>query len=115
MSNVLRGGVITFTILMILGILYIVKKDRISVKYSLVWIITGIIMLIFALIPNFIENVAKLLGFELASNMIFVLMIGLLMLVSVSLTAIVSKQKKMITSLIQEVSLLKSKIEESTK
>ncbi|MFA5407243.1 MAG: DUF2304 domain-containing protein [Bacilli bacterium] len=106
----LKIEIIISCLLIILIILQIVRKGRISIKYSLVWLLSIFVMLISALIPNFMETVANWLGFELLSNMMISMVILVLIFVSISLTIIVSGQKEKIRLLIQEVSLLKEKI-----
>lgn len=106
----LKLEVAIFCIVTIIIILQIVRKGRISVKYSLFWLFAILFMLTSALIPNLMEIVAKWLGFELLSNMMFSMVIVILMFVSISLTIIVSGQNEKIRLLIQEVSLLKDKI-----
>ncbi|MCL2384008.1 MAG: DUF2304 domain-containing protein [Oscillospiraceae bacterium] len=112
MVDRLQLPMIIISILFIILVVEIVRKDRISVKYSLVWIFSGAVMLVVSLFPNRFLGVARYFGFEVLSNMLFFVGIGLLMLISISLTVIVSGQKKKIQVLIQEVSLLKEKLED---
>lgn len=104
--------ILLFCLLMFIIILIILKRGRISVKYSLVWFIPVIVILICALIPNFMMMLAKLLGFQTLSNMIFSILIAILIFICLSLTIIVSGQKEKIKLLIQEVSLLKEKVDD---
>ena len=90
-------------------ILELVKKEKIAIKYSFVWLIPFVILLIFVLIPSFLTWTTNFLGFQTASNMILALLVGLLLIISIALTVIVSNQKEQIRLLIQEVSLLKEK------
>ena len=99
-----------FAIIMILVIISIVKRGRISVKYSLVWLFSMLIILLAAIIPNFMQIIATLLGFQTMSNMIFCILIASLIFICISLTIIVSGQKEKTRLLIQEISILKSKI-----
>jgi hypothetical protein len=89
-------------------ILYLVKKRRISIKYSLVWLLPCFILIIFVLVPGFMDMISRFLGFKTASNMILTSLIGFLMMITIALTVIVSNQKDKIRLLIQEVSILKS-------
>lgn len=98
--------------LFILIIINFIKKDNISLKYSLIWLISGFVMFIATMIPNFLECLSQFLGFELVSNMVFVFAIIILLLLNFSFTIIVSRQTQKIRLLIQELSLLKSGIEE---
>lgn len=107
MTLELKITALTFLILISLFILYLVKKGKISTKYSFVWFVPSFILLIFILVPMFLTKITKLLGFQTASNMIFALLIGLIIVIIIALTVIVSIQKEQIRNLIQEVSLLK--------
>lgn len=105
----LKISAIIFLLFMIIFVLYLVRKEKITIKYSLVWILPCVVLLIFVLVPGFLTWTTNLLGFQTASNMVLSLLIGLLMVISIALTVIVSKQKEQIRLLVQEVSLLKGK------
>lgn len=108
MSNILRYGTAGVAIILAIIILNCIRKNRLNLKYSLIWLATLLAILIAVLIPNLLEEVAKFLGFEVMSNMLFLVAIITLILITLSLTMIVSKQSKMIQLLIQEVSMLKA-------
>lgn len=103
----LKISAIVFLLLVIVFVLSLIIKDKITIKYSLVWLIPSIILLIFVLVPGFLTWTTNVLGFQTSSNMVLSLLIGLLLIISIALTVIVSKQKEQIRLLIQEVSLLK--------
>lgn len=109
MTLALKIVSISFLLVLIVIILHLLKKDKITIKYSIVWLLPCIILLIFTIIPGFLTWTTELLGFQTASNMIFAMLIALLMMISIVLTVIVSNQKNQIRLLIQEVSLLKEK------
>ena len=112
MPTSLQIEIIAFGFIIILLTLYILKKGRIPVKYSLVWLFAGTIILIFGIIPNFFDIVSKFLGFELPSNLAFSLMIAILIFINLSLTIIVSGQKEKTRLLIQEISILKKELDD---
>ena len=103
---------IVFSVFIITSILVLLRKKRVNIKYSLIWIILFSILLIATLIPGFLELVTHLLGFKTASNMVISLILGVLVIITITLTMIVSTQDKKIRLLIQELSILKSKKED---
>lgn len=115
MTLALKLEMIIFSLFIIFTTLYIVRKGRISIKYSLVWFLSGFIVFLFAVIPNFLVWISKILGFQTVSNMFFSLLILVLILICLSLTVIVSGQSNKIRLLIQEISMLKEKNDEKTK
>lgn len=102
-----------FVLVMLIIIIGIVKRGRISIKYSLVWFFSIFIIFISAIIPNFMQIIANLLGFQTMSNMIISLLIAILIYICISLTIIVSGQREKIKLLIQEVSILKEKVDKN--
>lgn len=113
MSNSLIITVIIFAFILGLSVLYLLLKNRIPVKYALVWLFSTIVIIIIALIPNLMEKLAKLLGFELLSNMVLCLFIAILMFLTLILTVMMAGQKKKTTLLIQELSLLKAEVKKN--
>ena len=63
-----------------------------------------------AIFPSGLVFLANSLGFETMSNLVIGIIIGILLFLTMSLTIITSGQRKKITLLIQEVSMLKEKI-----
>lgn len=107
MSIELKISSIIFILIIIVLMFELVKRQKITIKYSLVWFFPLVLLLIFTIIPGFLTWVTNILGFQTASNMIITLLLGLLMIISIALTVIVSNQKEQIRNLIQEVSILK--------
>lgn len=99
----------SFSLIVIFLVLYFIRKEKINIKYALVWLLLFGFLLISILIPGFLEWITLILGFQISSNMILSIIISLLVIINISLTAIVSAHDKKIRILIQEVSLLKEK------
>lgn len=101
---------VLFILVVIFMIIYFIKKDKIKVKYSIIWLLLFVILLVCILIPGFLYLLTNILGFNTPSNMIFSMLLAVLVIISISLTGIVSSQDKKIRLLIQEVSILKKNI-----
>lgn len=107
MSFNLRLGLILTAILIFYVTLRFLKKEKIPVKYSLIWFFSSFIILMVGLIPRIFCYFSNMIGFITMSNMVIGIFIFILLMITISLTVIVSGQKKKITLLIQEVSMLK--------
>ena len=107
MSPSLVIASILFSAFIILFILILLKRQKITIKYSLIWILLFVVLFIATIIPNFLVWITHTLGFVTASNMVFSLIISVLIIISIALTVIVSTQDRKIRLLIQEVSMLK--------
>ena len=107
MSTNLIIASIIFSSFIIIFILILLRRRKINIKYSLIWILLFTILFIAALVPNFLIWITHVLGFTTSSNMVFSLKIGVLIVISIALTLIVSTQDRKIRLMIQEVSILK--------
>ena len=95
--------------------MFFFRKGRIPIKYTLVWLAAIFIFLIIAIFPQLLGFFKELLGFELASNMIFAIAILVLLYINLAITIIISGQNEKIKLLIQEVSVLKKEISDKEK
>lgn len=115
MSFVLKVFLALFAIILIIVTTIVLKKGRIPIKYSLLWYFSAIIIFAVAVFPFILEWISEIIGFKTISNFVIGIIIALLLFLTMSLTIIISGQKKKITLVIQEVSLLKEKIKELEK
>lgn len=106
----LRVTLLIFSLILIVSVTATLKKGRIPIKYSLLWYFSAVVILVVALFPFIIEFFANILGFVTISNLVIGILIAILLFLTMSLTIITSGQKRKITLLIQEVSLLKEKL-----
>lgn len=101
---------ICFAAAIIISIIYLVVRKKISIKFALVWIILFTILLIAIIIPGFMEWITTLLGFQTPSNMVLTIFIALLVAINIASTVAMSRSSKKITKLTQEIALLKDEI-----
>ena len=101
-------ALITFSIILFIITTIILKKGRIPEKYSLLWYFISLVIFMVAVFPNAFAYITEKAGFQTMSNMIIGIVLVLLTFLTMALTIIVSGQKKKITLLIQEISILKS-------
>lgn len=109
MSTTLQVLMFLFALIFLLTIINMVRKNKLNLRYALLWLAAGSTMLLISIFPKIVLFLTRIIGFELASNMILFLGIVLLLGISLSLTKIVSKQSSQIQILTQELSRLKSK------
>ena len=107
MSLTLKCQIIAFVLIFLIFVIYAIYKQKLRLKYALLWLFSGFIMLVATIVPNLVETISKCLGFEIASNMVFLIGFIMLLLVAFTLTCVISGQSKKIKLLIQEVSILK--------
>lgn len=104
----LQLEIIAFSIFMLVFVVRLVHKNHLVIKYSIVWMFAIVSLLLSTLIPGFLPWIAGMLGFETVPNLIFTMMIGIMIIVSMILTIIVSGLKQDVRKLTQEMALLKN-------
>lgn len=93
-------------------ILYYLKKKMLELKYTLIWLVAGVIMGIMIYFPDLLVRFVRLLGIESNMNGLYILCIGFIMMILMTLTSIVSRQQLKIRILIQEISMMEKRIRE---
>ncbi len=112
MQLTLRIALIIITIIYIFMIMKAIKNKKMQISFSTLWIVIGLVLIIAVAIPNMIDNISKLLGFELSVNMIFCAAIFLLFYIVFNFNILLSKENKRNIILIQEISIMKKRIQE---
>lgn len=110
MSITLKAALIIITVTYLFIIVKSVRNRKLQTSFSIFWIIFGIVLIISVLIPNFMDNISRLLGFEQTSNMIFCLGILIAFYLIFNLTILLSKEFKKNVCLVQELSILKNRL-----
>lgn len=93
-------------------ILLFLKHRAIELRYTLLWIFSGIAMGIMILFPQTFRAFINLLGITGTMNGLFIFFIGMLIMICMSLTSIVSRQANKLRTLTQELAILEKRIRE---
>lgn len=112
---ILQLAVVALCLILIIYIVSLIVRGKLLLKYSLLWLALALIVSLCALFPEPLYQFAGFLGFENPSNFIFLVGIFLLIVISLSLTSIVSKQTQRIKGLIQQQALLEKRLTDITK
>lgn len=99
-------------IIYFVAILLFLKYKAIELKYTLIWIFCGLTMLLMIAFPDLLTFLLNLFGIAGTMNGLFILLIAFLLMISMSLTSIVSRQSSKIRILVQEISILSKKIQD---
>ena len=104
---------VCLSLLLLFIVLSMVTKRKLQLRYALLWVFLSLVMVVCSLMPGPLFALAHLVGFYSASNFILVLAALFLLIISLSLTAIVSKQAIGLKNAIQRIALLEHEIERS--
>ena len=94
------------------GMIELIRKRRGQLKYALLWLFSGVMMLILALFPGLLDWAAGLLGVYDPVNALFAVMLCLGFALMISFSVIMSGNKKNLVRLTQEIALLEKRVRE---
>lgn len=112
MTTTLRFVLLIGILLFFVIIVYLLKKNRLALRYTLMWMGMGICMFVLVIFPQLLDLIRKVLGFEDGMNALYVCGIGFMFILLMALTSIVSRQSDRIKSLAQDNALLEKRIRE---
>ena len=110
MSTSLRIFALVLITIYFVVIFRLLKKQKFALKYSLLWFLAGILMLIIVIWPDVLVWGAELLGIEVASNGLFAICILLEIMIMISITSVISDFANRMKSMVQNMALMEKRI-----
>ena len=93
-------------------VFYLLKKQKLAVQYAIIWLISGFVLLVFALFPYVVLVLGDILHVINPVNFIFLVILAFVLLILLSLSAVVSGFALRIKRLTQNAALLERRIRE---
>jgi len=93
-------------------VLYLVRFQRLSLRDSLLWLLSTGLVLVLALFPGLLQNLARAIAVQVPSNALFALAIVYLTLNVLSLTIALANASTRTRRLAQECALLRAEMDE---
>lgn len=91
-------------------VLLLLKQKKLTLKYTLLWLVAGFFMGILVLFPMLLRNMMGLLGVASEMNGLFTVALGFIICILMAITSIVSNQTRKIRHLTQDIALLEKKL-----
>lgn len=101
----LRVFLVIISILIFLFVSILVAKNKLLLKYALLWFITSVFLVILSIFPGISNYFSNLFGFEKTSNFIFYSIIGFLTLIAISISVSVTSLNKKMTIIVQNMAI----------
>lgn len=96
----------------LLLIFFLLKTRRLSVRYSLIWLASGAVLLVFAAFPYVVYVLRYWLNMVMPVNVVFTLLFCFVLLVLLSLSVAVSGFAERIKRLAQANAILEKRVRE---
>ena len=103
-----------FLILIIIAFFFalviLLKQKKLSLRYTLLWLLADLVLLIVAIFPGIINWFMSIVGIVSPVNTVFAIEAIFVLVIMLSLTCIVSQENRKIRKLIQENALLEKRV-----
>lgn len=110
--STLRISLIIAVLCYFIIILYFLKQRALNLKYTLLWLLAGVVMGILVVFPELLMRVIHIFGIEDNMNGLFIMCIAFMLMILMALTSIASRQNMKIRTLVQEIGILDKRIRE---
>lgn len=91
-------------------ILLFLKRKALELKYTLIWLLAGVVMLVLVSFPGLMKKMVRLVGIQDSMNGLYITLIAFIIMILMTLTSIVSRLLYKCTVLIQQIALLEERI-----
>lgn len=103
------------SVLVLLGIIELLRRRQLGEKYAVLWLVVGVLLLVFTAFPGLTTSVARGLGVAVPTNLMF--FVGILFLVGVvlHLSWEVSRLENETRKLAEDQAILRLEVEQLQK
>lgn len=115
LGTTLRISLIVAIIIYFVIILWLLKEKKLSLKYTLLWILAGVVMAVLVVFPKILTWLSRLVGIQSSMNGLFIFCIAFIIMILMSLTSIVTRLNRKVRVLTQELAILEKRIRELEK
>ena len=106
---------IVLALLIIVYVIYAVRKNKLSVKQSFEWIFFSLLILFFAIFPRSLDWLSIELGISYPPALFLTLAVVLLFLMNFNFAKKIDELEKKVLTLSQELSIIKDKYNDDKK
>jgi len=104
--------IIAVSIVLILTVLELIRKEKLTFKYAFAWIIVPFLTVFFAVFDKLLFKFAYFLGFELPSNFIFFGFCGVFVILSFLMTIFLCQQNSRNDTMAQKIGILEFELKQ---
>jgi hypothetical protein len=103
---------ITASVVLVLFVIEAIRRTRLNVRYAILWLGAGGVLLLFSLYRPLLDWVAKLLGISYPPSLLFGLAFLFLLAIVLHYSLVISSHRDSIRRLTQTVALLERALNE---
>lgn len=93
-------------IAIVAAVAMLLRRGNLREKYAALWVVVGLAVIVLALFPGLLQWIARLVGVEVPSNLLFAIALLFLLAVALHLSLEVSRTEEQIRTLAEHVAML---------
>jgi hypothetical protein len=90
----------------------LIRRGRLKERYALLWLFSGLILLILSLYRSLLESISRMIGIYYPPSLLFLIAFIFLLLITLHFSAVISGLSEKNKRLAQEIALLRQSLEE---
>lgn len=90
----------------------LIRRGRLKERYALLWLFSGLVLLILSLSRSLLESFSRLVGIFYPPSLLFLVAFVFLLLITLHFSAVISGLSEQNKRLAQEVALLRQSLDE---
>lgn len=110
MSDRVQTVAVAVSLLLLVVVLELVRRRKLTEEYSFLWILSSIALLVLSLRRELLDVMAGWLGVSYPPGVLFLLLILMVCVASLCFSVIVSRQRQQIERLIEETAILSAEV-----
>jgi hypothetical protein len=110
--DIIKVLAITGSATVLFLVLELIRRGRLKERYSLLWLLSGSVLLILSVSRGLLATLSKLVGIYYPPSLLFLIAFVFLLLITLHFSAVISGLSEKNKRLAQEVALLRQAIEE---
>lgn len=93
-------------------VLELIRRGRLKERYSLLWLFSGVVLLVLSSSRSLLEYFSRLIGIYYPPSLLFLIAFVFLLLITLHFSAVISGLSEKNKRLTQEIALLRQAVEE---
>lgn len=110
MALKLQISLIICIVVFFIAIIYLLRKNALQLRYIILWMLTGFVLLIVAFFPRIMQWISGIVGIYDVTNGLFAISLFFILCILLSITSIVSKLSKQNKEMAQVNAMLEKRL-----
>lgn len=107
---VIKGLTIISSFIIFTLVVELTRKEKLTFKYAFGWMFVSILAILLTVFDNILFRVSNFFGFELTSNFVFFILLGVFVFLSLFMTVLLCEQDRRNDTMAQKIGILEYEI-----